>query len=77
MITANGTKNSNNIKTLLKTIRPLPYLLILLVLKYSATRFLSVEEKSEPTDFAKDNFLIKTELNNYFNNEGNGAGMSR
>ncbi len=47
----------------LKTIRPLPYLLMLLVLKYSDTRFLSVSEKSEPADFANDNFLIIVELN--------------
>ena len=42
--------------------RSLPYLLNLLVLKYSETRNLSVEEKSGPTDFAKDSFLIETRI---------------
>ena len=42
----------------LKTILPFPYLLKLLLLKYSETRNFNVEEKSEPTDFGKDTFLI-------------------
>ncbi len=62
MITPKGVKNNNNITMVLKTIFPLPYLLNSLVLKYSETRNFSVEEKSEPTDFGKDNFLIKSNL---------------
>jgi hypothetical protein len=62
MITAKGAKNSTNIKMVLITMRSLPYLLNLLVLKYSETRNLSVEEKSGPTDFAKDSFLIETRI---------------
>lgn len=61
----------------LKTILPLPYVLILLLLKYSETRNLSVAEKSESTDFGKDNFLIKLELRTiFFNKEGNDAGLA-
>tara|TARA_R110001592_G_scaffold338552_1_gene625667 strand:- start:7867 stop:8133 length:267 start_codon:yes stop_codon:yes gene_type:complete len=60
--TTKGAKNRSNIKMVLTTIRSSPYLLILLFLKYSDTRNLSVEEKSAPTDWAKDSFLIKTEL---------------
>jgi hypothetical protein len=59
-------------KMVLKTILLLPYLLILLLLKYSETRNLSVEEKSESTDLGNVNFLIKIELcKTYFNKGGN------
>ena len=78
MIQASGTKNKCSIKTVLKTIHPLPYGSILLLLKYSETRDWSVAEKSESTDFGNDNLLIKLELRTiYSNKEGNDAGDSR
>ncbi len=77
MIYASGKKNTNSINIVLKTMRPLPYVLILLILKYSETRNLSVAEKSESTDFGNDNRLIKLKLLTiYFNKEGNDAGIS-
>lgn len=72
MMTAKGAKNSANIKMVLKTIVLLPYLLIWLILKYSDTRNLSVEEKSESTDLGNVKCLIKIILSKtYFNKGGN------
>ena len=56
-------KNNNSITMDLTTILELPNLLISLLLKYSETRALSVEEKSEPTDFEKEIVLIKKSIN--------------
>ena len=46
----------------LKTILAFPYLLTPLLLKYSDTRYFSVEEKSELTDFENFTFLIRGKL---------------
>jgi len=62
IINTNGVKNKSNITVDLTTILLLPNLLILLLLKYSDTRVLSVEEKSESTDFLKKIVLIKKVL---------------
>lgn len=62
MISPSGVKNRNNMIIDLMIIFRLPNLLISLLLKYSDTRTLSVEEKSERTDFENEIVLIKKVL---------------
>lgn len=62
----NGLKNSSNMKLDLSIILKFPNLLIPLLLKYSATRDFSVEEKSESTDFENESFLIIKIFNSTF-----------
>ena len=62
MINTNGVKNNNSIAIDLMIMVWLPNLLISLLFRYSDTRFLSVDEKSDCADFENEIVLIEKVL---------------
>ena len=65
MITERGTTNNKSIDKDFSTRKVFPYLLTLLFLKYSETRFFTVAEKSALEGREKVKFLIKNNLNKH------------